>query len=51
MASRDLAVSIAMRVYIANLMAQANERLGLTVSEHIERIYERAGAQSSTTLS
>jgi uncharacterized cofD-like protein len=29
-----------LRVYICNLMTQANESLGLTASEHIERIYE-----------
>ena len=28
------------RVYISNLMTQANESLNLTASEHIERIYE-----------
>jgi uncharacterized cofD-like protein len=28
------------RVYICNLMSQANESLGLTASEHIERIYD-----------
>ncbi len=28
------------RVYICNLMTQANESLNLTASEHIERIYE-----------
>jgi uncharacterized cofD-like protein len=28
------------RVYICNLMTQANESLGLTASEHIERMYE-----------
>ena len=28
------------RVYICNLMTQANESLGLTASQHIERIYE-----------
>jgi uncharacterized cofD-like protein len=32
----------ATRVYIANLMTQPNESLGLTLSEHIERIYEHA---------
>ncbi|HLY43378.1 MAG TPA: gluconeogenesis factor YvcK family protein [Terracidiphilus sp.] len=32
------------RVYIANLMTQANESLGLTASEHIERIYEHTRA-------
>jgi uncharacterized cofD-like protein len=30
------------RVYIANLMTQANESLHLTASEHIERIYAHA---------
>jgi len=44
MASRDLAVSIATRVHIASLMAQANESLGLTVSGHIQRVYEHSGA-------
>jgi uncharacterized cofD-like protein len=38
-----LAATCATRVYIANLMTEANESLGLTVSEHIERIYEHAG--------
>jgi len=28
------------RVYVCNLMTQANESLNLTASEHIERIYE-----------
>jgi uncharacterized cofD-like protein len=32
------------RVYIGNLMTQANESLDLTASQHIERIYEHAGA-------
>ncbi|MBT9330274.1 YvcK family protein [Acidipila sp. 4G-K13] len=31
------------RVYIANLMTQANESLDLTASQHIERIYEHTG--------
>jgi uncharacterized cofD-like protein len=35
-----LACSKAVRVYICNLMTQANESLNLTASEHIERIYE-----------
>ena len=30
------------RVYVANLMTQANESLHLTASQHIERIYEHA---------
>jgi 2-phospho-L-lactate transferase/gluconeogenesis factor (CofD/UPF0052 family) len=32
------------RVYVSNLMTQANESLGLTASEHIERIYEHTRA-------
>ncbi len=32
------------RVYICNLMTQANESLDLTASQHIERIYEHTGA-------
>ncbi len=38
-----LAASRGVRVYICNLMTQANESLHLTASEHIERIYEHAG--------
>ena len=38
-----LAGAHATRVYIANLMTEANESLGLSVVEHIERIYEHAG--------
>jgi uncharacterized cofD-like protein len=32
------------RVYVCNLMTQANESLGLTASEHIERIYAHTHA-------
>ncbi len=32
------------RVYICNLMTQANESLGLTAAQHIEKIYEHAHA-------
>jgi uncharacterized cofD-like protein len=39
-----LAAAGGMRVYICNLMTQANESLGLTASEHIERIYEHTRA-------
>jgi uncharacterized cofD-like protein len=39
-----LANARGVRVYICNLMSQANESLGLTASEHIERIYEHTGA-------
>jgi uncharacterized cofD-like protein len=39
-----LASARGLRVYICNLMTQANESLGLTASEHIERIYEHTRA-------
>ena len=35
-----LAKARGLRVFVCNLMTQANESLGLTASEHIERIYE-----------
>jgi uncharacterized cofD-like protein len=38
-----LAEARATRVFICNLMTQANESLHLTASQHIERIYEHAG--------
>lgn len=34
----------ATRVYVCNLMTQANESLGLTASQHIEKILSHAGA-------
>jgi len=40
-----LAASSATRVYICNLMTQANESLGLTASQHIEKILDHAGAR------
>jgi uncharacterized cofD-like protein len=33
-----------LRVFVCNLMTQANESLGLSAAEHIERIYEHARA-------
>lgn len=39
-----LANSDATRVYVCNLMTQANESLDLTASEHIEKILDHAGA-------
>ncbi len=39
-----LATSGATRVYVCNLMTQANESLDLTASEHIEKIFDHAGA-------
>src|SRR6185312_7781626 len=41
---RALATARGLRVFICNLMTQANESLGLTASEHIERIYEHTRA-------
>jgi uncharacterized cofD-like protein len=38
-----IAQSHGVRVYICNLMTQANESLDLTASQHIEKIYEHAG--------
>ena len=55
-----LAESKATRVYVCNLMTQANESIGLTASQHIEKILQHAGlpaaassqpAPSSTTPS
>jgi len=33
-----------MRVYVCNLMTQANESLGLSAADHIQRIYDHTGA-------
>jgi uncharacterized cofD-like protein len=38
-----LAASSATRVFICNLMTQANESLGLSASQHIEKIFDHAG--------
>lgn len=39
-----LARARGIRVYVCNLMSECNESLGLTASEHIERIYEHTRA-------
>src|SRR5271165_350330 len=39
-----LARARGLRVFICNLMTQANESLGLTASQHIQKIYEHTGA-------
>ncbi|HEX8711265.1 MAG TPA: gluconeogenesis factor YvcK family protein [Terracidiphilus sp.] len=39
-----LAAARGLRVYICNLMTQSNESLGLSASEHIERIYDHTRA-------
>ena len=38
-----LARAHGLRVFICNLMTQSNESLGLTASQHIEKIYEHMG--------
>jgi uncharacterized cofD-like protein len=38
-----LAASPATKVFVCNLMTQANESLGLTASQHIEKILQHAG--------
>ena len=38
-----LAKAKGLRVFICNLMTQANESLGLSASQHIERIYDHTG--------
>jgi uncharacterized cofD-like protein len=38
-----LAASNATRVFVCNLMTQANESLGLSASQHIEKIFDHAG--------
>ena len=40
-----LAASRATRVYICNLMTQAHESLGMTASQHIEKIQQHAGGR------
>jgi uncharacterized cofD-like protein len=42
-----LAASRATRVYICNLMTQANESLGLSASQHIEKIMQHVGETQS----
>ena len=42
-----IAAASARRVYICNLMTQANESLGLTASQHIEKIFAHAGASKA----
>jgi uncharacterized cofD-like protein len=42
-----LAASRATKVFVCNLMTQANESLGLTASQHIEKIMQHAGGVSA----
>jgi uncharacterized cofD-like protein len=41
-----IAASKATRVYVGNLMTQANESLGLTASQHIEKILQHCSGES-----
>jgi uncharacterized cofD-like protein len=41
-----LAESRAVRVYVCNLMTQANESIGLTASQHVEKILQHGGAST-----
>jgi uncharacterized cofD-like protein len=41
-----IAQSRATRVYVCNLMTQANESIGLTAAQHIEKILEHANAHT-----
>lgn len=45
-----LAASRATRVYVCNLMTQANESLGLTASQHIEKIFSHANGHAILDL-
>jgi uncharacterized cofD-like protein len=40
-----IAASQAVKVYICNLMTQANETLGLSAADHIRALYDHAGAK------
>jgi len=42
-----LAASPAIKVFVCNLMTQANESLGLTASQHIEKILQHCGGADS----
>lgn len=39
-----IAASRALKVYVCNLMTQANESLGLSAADHIRKLYEHAGS-------
>lgn len=45
-----IAASHATRVYICNLMTQANESLGLTASQHIEKILDHSRAHAGQKI-
>jgi len=39
-----VAASQALRVFVCNLMTQANESLGMTAADHVRALYRHAGA-------
>ena len=43
--SKAIANSRAVKVFVCNLMTQANESLGLTASDHIRALYKHARHQ------
>jgi uncharacterized cofD-like protein len=43
--ARAIAASRAVRVFVCNLMTQANESLGLSASDHIRALYKHARRQ------
>ncbi len=43
--SKAIAISRAVKVFVCNLMTQANESLGLTASDHIRALYKHARHQ------
>ncbi len=43
-----LAEARGLRVFVCNLMTQSNESLGLTASQHIEKIYEHVAAKHNS---
>jgi uncharacterized cofD-like protein len=45
-----IAASKATRVYVSNLMTQANESLDLSASQHIEKILQHCGADCHTRI-
>jgi len=47
--AQAIAQASAVRVYICNIMTQANESLDLTASEHLEKIHEHARYAGVTT--
>jgi uncharacterized cofD-like protein len=43
--AKSIIASLAVKVFVCNLMTQANESLGLTAADHIRALNNHAGAQ------